>query len=126
MPSPLWDLFVQRVTATNGRPTPAEMGRLAEALATRLAVLNTLDAADALSSFAELVAERYERIKSADPSGAPVPMSIPTPPEVVAAILRDFNEAEVLEEMREMENGGGRKLEDFLPELLQAGGPPPV
>ncbi len=49
------------------------------------------------------------------PPGAPRPIA-PTP-EVIAMVLREFNEEEVLAEIREIENGGGRKLEEFIGEL---------
>ncbi|MDB5307107.1 MAG: hypothetical protein JWO38_1309 [Gemmataceae bacterium] len=129
MPTQLWDLFVQRVTAAPGRQVAGEMDHLADEIASRLAALNAPAAAEVLSSLTERVAERYEQIRQADPSdmGAPpgAPKPIPVPPEVVASALREFDEAEVLESIREMLGGDARKLEDFLPELERASGTPP-
>ena len=59
------------------------------------------------------------------PPGAPRP--IPATPEIIAMALQGLNEEEVLAEIREIEAGGGQKLEEFIGELeelaRQAGGP---
>lgn len=49
------------------------------------------------------------------PPGAPKP--IPVPPEVIAEAIRTFDAKEVAEALREVREGGGLRLEDFLPEL---------
>jgi len=128
MPTPLWELFVKRVTGEPHRQTAGEMNRLAGEIAAQLAGLDAPAAAEALSSLTERVAERYDQMRggkaSGDPSdvGAPpgAPRPIPVPPDVLAAALREFDEAEILEGIREIRSGGGRRLEDFLPELQRA------
>jgi hypothetical protein len=52
------------------------------------------------------------------PSGAPKP--IPVPPEVIAEALREFNETEIIEAIRELKRGGGYQLKDILPKLESA------
>jgi hypothetical protein len=42
---------------------------------------------------------------------------VPVPPEVIEWALKNFNEEEVLEELRQIRETGGLKLSDFLPEL---------
>jgi hypothetical protein len=124
MSSGFWDLFVQHVKADPHRPVSGEMNRLAGETATLLASLDALSAAKSLYSFAERVAERYDELRRNDPSdaGAPpgAPKPVPVPAEVLAAALRDFDEAEVTQGIREIRGGGGRKLVEFLPELQQA------
>ena len=128
MPTPLWELFVQRVTGESRRQAAGEMNRLAGEIAAQLAGLDAPAAAEALSSLTERVAEQYEEMRSGGASGDPsdvgappgAPRPIPVPPDVLATALREFNEAEVLEGIREIRNGGGRRLEDFLPELQRA------
>jgi ABC-type transporter Mla subunit MlaD len=126
MPTRLWDLFVQRVT-TPGRQVPGQMDTLADEIASQLATLNAPAAAEMLSSLTERVAERYEQLRQ-DPSdvGAPpgAPKPIPVPPEVIASAIREFDEAEVLENIREMLAGDRHQLEDFLPQLQQAADTP--
>jgi len=132
MPTPLWELFVQRVTGQSRRQAAGEMNRLVGEIATQLACLDAPAAAEALSSLTERVAERYDEMRGGgapgDPSdvGAPpgAPRPIPVPPDVLAAALRDFDEAEVLAGIREIRAGGGRKLEDFLPELQRLASQP--
>ena len=59
--------------------------------------------------------DRNDPSDAGAPPGAPRP--IPPTPEVIALVLREFNEEEALAEIREIENGGGRKLEEFIGEL---------
>ena len=49
----------------------------------------------------------------------------PVPPEIIAESLANFNEAELLEELREVQAGGGKTLAEFLPELWAAAGRTP-
>jgi hypothetical protein len=50
-------------------------------------------------------------------SNHPPPEPIPTPPEVIAATLANFNETELLEELREA-RAGGKTLDEFLSGLM--------
>ncbi len=56
-----------------------------------------------------------------DPSDAGAPPGAPRPvaptPEVIARAIQGINEEEILAGIREIENGGGCQLEDFIGEL---------
>lgn len=49
-----------------------------------------------------------------DPSDAGALRPITPPPELIADLLRTFNEEEVAEEIRELRSGGGRTLDQFI------------
>ena len=50
-----------------------------------------------------------------DVPAAPNPVTVP--PEVMAEANRTFDEQEVMDAIREIRDGGGFKLEEFMPEL---------
>lgn len=54
--------------------------------------------------------------------GDPLHDKVPVPPEVIEQALREFNEAEVLAAIREIQQTGGRSLDDFYAELEKAAG----
>jgi hypothetical protein len=155
MATGFWELFVQRVTTSPHQHVSDELKRLAAEIAAQLASLDTGTAAGVLSGLTERIAQQYVEIQSVthnaiepvrgdtnpvngslesslpeDPSdvgappGAPKPM--PVPVEVLTAARRDFNEAEVVEAIREIRGGGGRQLEDFLPDLEKAASEPDI
>jgi hypothetical protein len=137
---PFWELFLHRLSASPAAPLPAELAGLAQQIASTLAAFDPAKAAELLSALNAQVARRFEAHQhpaSDAPApaangtgGAPrpaeepypgdalgVPRSEPVPPEMLAEILNNFNEEEVLAEMREAEAGGAKTLDQFIGEL---------
>ena len=48
---------------------------------------------------------------------AEIPQSVPVSPEMIASVLQMYNDEALLAEIREMQNGGGYQLDDFIGEL---------
>jgi hypothetical protein len=116
------------MTNSNHSPLKDELDRIAEQIMNVLAPLSHRESLQFLSNLLTAVAREQnetvgERIPN-DPSdiGAPpdAPKPVPVPPEIVAAAILDFNEAEIMEDVKEILGGGGYQLEDILSELDKA------
>ncbi len=109
------------------------MNRLAQQIAGVLGAFDAPTAAGLLTALNERVAQQFEDKQRAaqhatepppqptDPSdvGAPPGAPRPTPvtAELVAAAQTGPNEAEILEDIREVRSGRGRTLDQFIGEL---------
>jgi hypothetical protein len=137
---PFWELFLHRLSASPPAPLPAELAGLAQQIASTLAAFEPAKAAELLSALNAQVARRFEaRQHPASDAPAPaangtggaprpaeepypgdalgVPRSEPVPPEMLAELLKNLNEAEILEDIEEIRSGGGRTLDQFIGEL---------
>lgn len=127
MTSTFWELFVRRVSAPVRPQVSDDFDRLVEQVAAMLKGFDAPAAAEVLAAFNASVAEKYEA-RPANPAdagataGAPKP--IPVPPEVRAAALREIDEAQIARDMAEIRAGGGRTLDEFLPDLQRAASAP--
>ena len=105
----------------------SDFNDIASKIASYLSAVPAAEADGLLQALNELVAKELERRRAykekapkPDPETLAALTSEPIPLEIVAEAIRSANvanEKENLEELQEMLNGGGFKLEDFLPEL---------
>jgi hypothetical protein len=93
-------------------PVPYELKDAAREIASRLASLPVGEAAQVMTAINAQVAKEYSEAHASLRSD-------PVPAEILAEAERSFDEAEILETIREVRGGGGRRLEEFLPELEQ-------
>lgn len=127
MTSTFWELFVRRVSSPGHPQVSGDFGRLVEQAAGMLAEFDAPAAAEVLAAFSASVAERYDsrRANPSDagaPAGAPKP--VPVPAEVRAAAMGHIDEAQIAQDMAEIRAGGGRTLDEFLPDLQRAASAP--
>jgi hypothetical protein len=116
-----WRAFV-----TEGLPATVrtELDRIATAAAYCLAGLSPGATLAAIALLCQRIAERTQSpdehaipARSSSLPGSPLPVTVPA--EVLADAIHTFEEKEVAEAIREIRAGGGRKLDEFLPELEQ-------
>lgn len=109
---PLLQLLPDSLLRTGFHSTeiPRELEDVAKEIAARLCRLPMDEAAKLLTALNAQVAKEYGAAHAAL-------QTEPIPPEILEEAVRSFNEAEILEAINEIHNGGGRGLEEFLPDL---------
>jgi hypothetical protein len=112
MLDPFMLLLAKCIVRGSESPIPHELEDAAKEIASCLASLPVGEATQVMTAINAQVAKEYSEAHAALRSD-------PVPAEILAEAERSFNEAEILETIREVQSGGGRRLEEFLPELEQ-------